>query len=107
MAMQALSAYASRAPTLVASCSLCFKYTVADLGAQHTESGEDDSLSPTRLALFAGFGFYYGAVNYHVLRAIDLARAGTRFRRALAMSLLDICVHIPIVFYPQRAPAWW
>ena len=94
------NAVIARRPVLAASSTLGAKYLVADVMVQQTKRSEQ-GFQTDRAALFGGFGFYYGAVNYHVFRQMDRIPWGGARRAAIGMSLLDIFVHLPGLFFPQ------
>ena len=94
------SAAIARRPVLAATTTFCGKYTVGDALVQHG-TVEADGFDRTRLALFGGFGFYYGAVNYYVYRTVDRIKWGGPIKAAIGMSCFDIFVHLPFSFFPQ------
>jgi hypothetical protein len=96
-----LSAAIARRPILSACTLFSGKYTAADAMVQLGTSSEDESFDSARLGLFSGFGFYYGAVNYYVYRAIEKFPWGGTWRAAVGMSVFDIFIHLPFSFYPQ------
>ena len=76
-------------------------YTAADAMVQLGSRSDSapDSFDTARLGLFSGFGFYYGAVNYVVYRAIEKWPWGAGLRAAVGMSCFDIFIHLPFSFY--------
>lgn len=105
-----LNEKAASHPVLAASISFSLKYLVADLGTQTVVEGNGRGrarkIDYRRALLFGCFGFVYGGVfNYHVFRLIQTLswRRGshaTPWAIALRSTVLDVCIHLPFLFYP-------
>lgn len=99
---QRLSSTIARRPVLAATTTFSLKYSAGDAMVQFgTRKDDQQQLDTGRLALFGGFGFYYGAVNYYVYRTFERLPWGGPKRLAVGMSLFDIFIHLPFSFFPQ------
>jgi len=63
------------------------------------------SLSPHTMTLHlpsnTQHSAYYGVVNYYVFRRISRIPYKNSFRKVIGSTILDCCIHLPCVFFPQ------